>query len=85
MSVTQHLFYVQWYICQGNMFRPSWSSSGPTRKQIQGLFIFLHCGIPNAYQFELQKQKYISVYKLIYFYTIYFCLYTIYSYRSKSI
>jgi len=34
------LFYIQWYICQGNMFRPSRSSSGPPRKQIQKLFSF---------------------------------------------
>ena len=25
---------------------------------------FLHCGIQNAYKFELQKQKYISLYKI---------------------
>ena len=28
---------MQWYICQGDMFRPSRSSSGPPRKQIQEL------------------------------------------------
>jgi len=25
-SITQHLFYIQWYICQGDMFRPSRSN-----------------------------------------------------------
>jgi hypothetical protein len=39
-SITQHLFCVQWCICQGDMFRPSRSSSGPPRKQIQELFSF---------------------------------------------
>ena len=43
-SITQHLFYIQRYIyiyiCQGNMFRPSRSYSGPPRKQIQELFSF---------------------------------------------
>ena len=39
-SITQHLFYIQWYICQGDMFRPSRSSSDPPRKQIQVLFSF---------------------------------------------
>jgi len=34
-SITQLLFYIQRYICQGDMFRPSRSSSGPPRKQIQ--------------------------------------------------
>jgi len=51
MSITQHLFYIHWYICQGDMFRPSRSSSGPPRKQIQDLLIFLHRGIPNAHNF----------------------------------
>ena len=37
-SITQLLFYVQWYICQGELFRPSRSSSGPPRKQIEELF-----------------------------------------------
>jgi len=55
---------MHWYICQGDMFRPSRSSSGPPRKQIQKLLDFLHCGIPNAHTFQLQKQKYISLYKL---------------------
>ena len=39
-SLTQHLFYIPWYICQGDMFRPSKSSSGPSRTQIQALFSF---------------------------------------------
>ena len=39
-SLTQHLFYIQWYICQGDMFRPSRSSSGPSRTEIQALFSF---------------------------------------------
>jgi hypothetical protein len=39
-SVTQHLFYIQRYICQGDMFRPSRSSWGPPRKHIQELFSF---------------------------------------------
>jgi len=39
-SVTQHLFYIQWYICHGDMFWPSQSSSGPPRKQIHELFSF---------------------------------------------
>jgi len=56
-SSTQHLFYIQWYICQGDMFRPSRSSSGCPRKQIQELLIFLRCGIPNAYMFQLQELK----------------------------
>ena len=30
-SMTQILFYIQWYIYQGDMFRPSRSSSGPPR------------------------------------------------------
>ena len=25
--------------------------------------VFLHCGIPNAHKFQLQKQKYIRLYK----------------------
>ena len=33
-SLTQHLFYIKFYICQGDMFRPSRSSSGPSRTQI---------------------------------------------------
>ena len=28
-SSTRHSFYIQWYICQGDMFRPSRLSSGP--------------------------------------------------------
>jgi len=36
-SIAQHLFYIQRYISQGDMFRPSKSSSGPPRKQIQEL------------------------------------------------
>jgi len=36
-SITENLFYIHWYICQGDMFRPSRSSSGPPRKQIQEL------------------------------------------------
>jgi len=36
-SIT-HLFYIKWHICQGDLFRPSRSSSGPPRKQIQELF-----------------------------------------------
>jgi len=63
-SITQHLFYIHWYIRQGDMFRPSRSFSDPPRKQIQELLDFLHCGIPNAHEFQLQKQKYISLYKL---------------------
>jgi len=31
---------------------------------IQELLVFLHCGIPNAHKFQLQKQNYISLYKL---------------------
>jgi len=31
-SITQHLFYIQCYICQGDMFGPIRSSSGPPRK-----------------------------------------------------
>ena len=38
-SLTQHnYFYIQQYICQGDTFRPSRSSSGPSRIQIQALF-----------------------------------------------
>jgi len=33
----------------------------------KGCLFFLHCGIPNANNFQLQKQKYISLDKLIYF------------------
>ena len=36
-SLTQHLYYIQWYICQGDMFRHSRSSSDPSRAQIQAL------------------------------------------------
>ena len=39
-SITQHLFHIQWYIYQGDMFRSSRSSSGPPRKQIQEFFSF---------------------------------------------
>ena len=60
-SVAQYLFYVPWYICQGDMFRPSRSFSGLPRKQIQELLVFLYCGIPNAHKFQLQKQKYINI------------------------
>jgi hypothetical protein len=37
-SITQYLFYIQCYICQGHTFRPSRSSSDPPRKQTQELF-----------------------------------------------
>ena len=50
------------------MFRTSRSSSGPPRRQIQVLFVSLHCGIPKAHRIHLQKQKYIS--------SIYTSLYT---------
>jgi len=40
-SVTNTTFiYIQQYICQGDMFRPSRSSSVPSRTQIQALFSF---------------------------------------------
>jgi len=39
-SITQYLFCIHWYVCQGDMFRPSRSSSGPPRKQIQLLDLF---------------------------------------------
>jgi len=66
-SITQLLFYIHWYICQGDMFRPSRSSSGPPKKQIQEVLVFLHCGIPNAHKFQLQKQKCTSLYTWICF------------------
>ena len=61
-SVAQHLFYIQWYICERDIFRPSRLFSGPKRKQNQDCSVFLHCGIPNAHKFPLQKQKYTWLY-----------------------
>ena len=49
-SITQHLFYIHRYIWQGDMFRPSRSSSGPPRKQIQELYVFKLVGHPQALQ-----------------------------------
>ena len=46
------------------MFRSSRSSSGPPRKQIQELIVYLHCVHPNAHNFQLRKLKCISLYKL---------------------
>ena len=47
------------------MFRPSRSSSGLPRKQIQEFFLVsLRCGIPYANKFQLQKQNYMGLYKL---------------------
>ena len=45
---TIFIFYIQWYVCQGDMFRPSRSSSGPPRRQIKELFSFPAFGILNA-------------------------------------
>ena len=53
-SIT-HLLYIHRYTCQGDMFRPSRSSLGPPRKQIQELLVFLHCGIPNAHKIQLTE------------------------------
>ena len=44
-SLTQYLFYIQQYICQGDMFRPSRSSSGPSRTEIQAFFKLTTCTI----------------------------------------
>jgi len=62
-SLTHILFYIQWYICQGNMFQPSRSSSGPPRRQIQELFSFTALWDPIPYKFLLQEH---IVHKLVY-------------------
>ena len=46
------------------MFRPSMSSSGPSKTQNQALFSFPALWYPKCYNFQLHEQK---VYKLIYF------------------
>jgi len=61
-SITQHLFYIQWYICQGDMFRPSRSSSGPPRKPIQELFSFSALWGPKGLQVSVAEAK---MYKLV--------------------
>jgi len=53
-SLTQHLFYMH-SICQGDMFRTSRSSSGPSRTQIQALFSFPALWDPKCYKFQLQE------------------------------
>ena len=64
-SITQYLLYIQWYICQGDMFRPSRSSSGPPKRQIQELFGF-SCivGSQMLTHFCYRNIKYISLYIL---------------------
>ena len=48
----------QRYTCQGDMFRPNRSSSGPSRTQIQALFSFTAVWDPiSAYRFQLQSKK----------------------------
>jgi len=52
-SLTQNLFYIQYYICQGDMFRLSRSSSDPSRTQIQALFRFPALWDPKCLQFSV--------------------------------
>ena len=56
-SITQRLFYIQGYICQGDTFRPSRSSSGPPRKQIQELFSFSALWDPKCLQVSVTEVK----------------------------
>jgi len=37
---------------------------GPIHIRSKSCLFFLHCGISNAYKYQLQKQKYINLYKL---------------------
>jgi len=60
-SITQHLFYIQWYICQGDMFRPSRSSSGPPRKQIRELLSFSALWDPKCSQVSVAEEKVFKV------------------------
>jgi len=56
---------MQWYICQGDMFRTSRSSSGPPRKQVQELFSFPALWDPTCLQLSVNRNvKYMSLYKL---------------------
>jgi len=64
-SITQLLFYIHWHICQGDMFWPSRSSSGPPRKQIQELFSFSALWDPKCSHVSvIGAKKYVTLYKL---------------------
>jgi len=54
-------------VCQGDMFRPSRSSTDPSRTQIQALFGFPALWDPKSLQVSVtgvKSKKYISLYKL---------------------
>ena len=63
-SITQYLFYIYWYICQGDMFRSSRSSSGTPRKQIQEQFIFSALWDPKCSQVSVTETNVYRLYKL---------------------
>jgi len=53
--INTYRFQLLLFTCQGDMFRPNRSSSGPSRTQIQALFSFSALWDPiNAYRFQLQ-------------------------------
>jgi len=70
---------LEWYLCSRLqpatqiLVTSSWSKRptlsitmmhSPMYMRCKSCLVFLHCGIPNAHKFQLQKQKYISLYKL---------------------
>jgi len=65
-SITQILFYIQWYIGQGDMFRPSRSSSGPPTKQIRELFSFSVLWDPKFSQVSLTEAKLYKVVQIVF-------------------
>ena len=49
--------------CQGDMFRPYKVSLRPSKKtDPRVVYVSMHCGIPNAYKFLLEKCK---IHKLV--------------------
>ena len=65
-SITQHLFYIHWFVCQGDMFRPSRPSSGPPRKQTQELDLFSWRAWGWPTRSKHVALTYTSVYKMCY-------------------
>ena len=63
-SVTQYLFYMQCMYVRATCFDLVCHPQALQENRWKSCLVFLHCGIPNAYKFELQKPKYISLYKM---------------------
>jgi len=66
-SITQLLFYIQWYIyiyvtatCLDLVGHPQ----ALQENRPMSCLVCAHYGIPNAYKFQLQKQNFIGLYKL---------------------